>query len=172
MDTGWHIPTVLISNNWLSNSIGAINVSDDGRALLGSTTEKTFEAGGYNFMIPSGATIDGIEVQAEISASSVLSTFSLRYSLSWNSGSSYTSTKTNSVTGTTDTVKTYGGSADDWGHTSWGWSELADGTFRIKAAGSDAGVGGPYLRLDYMAVKVYYTQTYKPDFMPFFRIKK
>jgi len=172
MDTGWRVPTVLISNTWISNNISTINVSDNGYALVGSTTEKTFETGNYNFMIPNGATIDGIELQAEISASSVLSTFSLRYSLSWNSGSSYTSTKTNSVTGTTDSTKTYGGSSDDWGHTSWAWNELADGTFRIKAAASDAGAGGPYLRLDYMAVKIYFTRTFNSDFMPFYRIRK
>lgn len=170
MDTGWHIPTKLISNAWISNSIGALQVSDNGYALAGSTTVKTFETGGYNFMIPNGATIDGIEVQAECSISAPLLSYSLLYSLSWDS-STYTATQTNSITGTTDSTRTYGGAADTWGH-SWVWSELADGIFRIKAEGRDSGPAGAFLRVDYMAVKIYYTKTFNSDFMPFYRIRK
>lgn len=170
MDTGWRVPGKLISNTWVYGGLGYFIAIDGFSGSPGSSSEKTFETGNYNFMIPSGATIDGIEAQSYMACSSSLSTFSLRFSLSWDDGTSYTSTKTNSVTGTTFVTRTYGGAADDWGHTPWSWNELSDGTFRIKAAASSS--SGPDLYLDYMAVKIYYTQTFKPDFMPFFRIRK
>lgn len=170
MDTGWRVPGNLISYNWALASLSSLVVIDGDYSRVGSSTEKVFETGNYNFGIPNGATINGIEAQSYMACTSSLSTFSLRFSLSWDNGSSYTSTKTNSVTGTTYVTRTYGSSSDDWGHTPWVWSELADGTFRIKAAASSS--SGPDLLLDYMAVKIYYTKTFTPDFMPFFRIRK
>jgi hypothetical protein len=79
-----------------------------------------------------------------------------QFSLSWNSGASFTNTKTAVVNGTTDTNYTLGGSSDTWGRT-WSDSEFADGTFRVrinKLPDSDT------LSLDQLRVRVHYTTGY------------
>jgi len=110
----------------------------------------------YTFGIPSGATIDGIEINTEFSTSSAAQIATLQISLSWNNGTNYTATKSDTVTGsTTDKNSTLGGSTDTWGR-SWTDSELADGTFLVKVEGK-SNAGGTSCRLDFLQIKVYYT---------------
>jgi len=57
----------------------------------------------------------------------------------------------------TDSTETYGGASDTWNH-SWSAGELADGTFRIKVEGKAGGATPRISRLDYLRIKVYYTE--------------
>lgn len=77
---------------------------------------------------------------------------SLPLSLSWDNGTSFTSTKSNTIT-TTETVHTYGGATDTWGR-SWSTSELADGTFQVKI---DPPTSVFTVSYDQVRAKVYYT---------------
>ena len=99
------------------------------------------------------ATINGIEVKAEMSEVSSTGNIPTLFSLSWNNGSSFTSTKTATVDGTTDTNYTLGGSADTWGR-AWTDSELSNANFRVRM---DKSTDSDTLNVDYLAVKVYYT---------------
>jgi len=147
---------VVFDGDWVNMTTTRINTSDNSRAT--TTTNATFDPAtlqNYAFGIPSGATIDGIEVQCEFNNAlgGFLST--VQFSLSWNNGTNYTSTKSDTVTGTTDATKTYGGATDTWGR-SWTASEFADGTFLVKLEGKTA--FGATCQVDWMAVKVYYTE--------------
>ena len=132
-----------------------INTSDDVRAIATGTSYLAATLRNYTFGLPASATINGIEVVAEFSSNTIGGVASLQCSISWNNGSNYTSTKTDTVTGNADTSKTFGGSADTWGR-SWTDSEFADGTFLLKIEGKADGASVS-CRLDYLTVQVWYT---------------
>ncbi len=154
-DTGLKVTGAIgYDGSWTNLTTTRINTSDNSRA---TTTSTVFDAGSmYNFTfgIPSGATIDGIEVQCEFNNSTAGRTSTIQFSLSHNNGTNYTATKSDTVVGTTDTTRTYGGATDTWGR-SWTDSEFADGTFLMKMEGK-TNIGFT-CQVDWLAVKVYYT---------------
>jgi len=89
----------------------------------------------YNFSlgIPSGQTIDGIEILLEHDAGG---DSSAEVSLTWDGGDSYTSNKTFSPT-TIATNSRLGNRTDTWGHT-WTGDELNDTNFKVIIAGTDS----------------------------------
>jgi hypothetical protein len=110
---------------------------------------------GFGFDIPSGATIDGIEVVVsgynDIHADVPL-TFGIR--LSGDTGGSWTGYKETSTLGVTDADYTLGGSADLWGK-AWNDGNFSDGNFRLEVVASHIGKGD-IVCLDSVSVKVYY----------------
>ncbi|MEK7531142.1 MAG: immunoglobulin-like domain-containing protein [Patescibacteria group bacterium] len=103
----------------------------------------------FNVSIPTGATVDGIEVAFEGSRET---SRTLRASLSWNNGANFTSTQTLSFS-TIEQTLTLGGSTDTWGRT-WTAGELANANFRLRLlTGTESGD----INLDQVQVKVYYT---------------
>lgn len=156
-DTGFKTTGAVVSTGtWTNMTTTRINTADDMRTTMTGTTFAVATLNNYSFGIPSGATINGIEVNSEFSTSSGSSTATLQVSLSWNNGTNYTSTKSDTVTGsTTDKNSTLGGSADTWGR-SWTDSEFANGTFLVKVEGKSS-AGGTACRLDFFQIKVYYT---------------
>lgn len=156
-DTGFKTTGTVVSNAWSPTAVTTtnINTSDDNRAANQGTTFNAATCEDFTFGIPSGATINGIEVTAEFSASIVAIVATLQLSLSWDNGSSFTATKSDTVTGTTDTSKTFGGATDTWGR-SWTDSEFANGTFQVYVEGK-TNHASYSCRLDYLAIKVYYT---------------
>lgn len=156
-DTGFKVAgNVVSAGTWTGFTTTNINTSDNTRATSNNAAYQPATINNLSFGIPSGATINGIEAQAEFSSNAAAVSSSIRLSLSWDNGSTYTSTKTDSTTSTTDSVKTYGGSADTWGR-SWTDTEFADGTFVVKIEGQRDTGGGNLCRLDYFAIKVYYS---------------
>lgn len=87
----------------------------------------------------------------------------LTVDLSWDNGSTWTSTKVTSQLADSESTFTLGGSTDTWGRT-WTRSELQSGTLlvRVKTSGSFIG-GGDTWHLDYMPVTVYYTNRLETD---------
>ena len=156
-DTGFKTAATEISDSWTSNmSPATLATSDNSRALATNTSYLGAVVEDFTFGIPAGSTVDGIEIAAEFSASFAGVVASLELSLSWDNGSNFTAVKEDTVTGNTDTTKTFGGATDTWGRA---WSpdtEMVDGTFQVKVRGK-AGTAGQSCRLDYMAIKVYYT---------------
>ena len=161
-DTGLKVTGAIgYDGTWTDLTTTRINTSDNSRA---TTTATAFDASSmynYSFGIPSGATIDGIEVQCEFNNSFGGFVSTVQFSLSWDNGTTYTSAKSNTVTGTTDTVRTYGGATDTWGR-SWTDSEFADGTFLMKMEGKTG--FGATCQVDWLAVKVYYTEVSNSGF--------
>jgi len=157
-DTGFKTTgAVVFDGDWVNMTTTRINTSDNSRATTTNTTFTPATLQNYAFGIPSGATIDGIEVQCEFNSASAGGTATIQYSLSWDNGTTYTSTKSDTVTSVSDATKTYGGATDTWGR-SWTSSEFADGTFLAKMEGKRETGGGVTCGVDWMAIKVYYTE--------------
>ena len=93
--------------------------------------------------------VNGIELKVEGKGAGGTTTVSA--TLSWDTGTTFTSAKTANFIDAVDTTQTYGGSTDNWGHT-WLESELNDTNFRLRLQnGAAVGFSG-----DYAQVKIYY----------------
>lgn len=156
-DTGFKTASSVTNTSWTSISASAINSSNNTYATAQGTTFLVATCNTFGFGVPTGATIDGIEIQAEFSVNSgPASVATLQLSISGNGGSSYTTTKSNTVTGTTDTTRTYGGATDLWGEASFSEYATQDGNFYIKLEGK-ADLAFVSCRLDHLQAKIYYT---------------
>ncbi|MDM7999197.1 MAG: MBG domain-containing protein [Dehalococcoidia bacterium] len=119
----------------------------------------------YNFnipAIPSGATIDGIEVRVEGYQDGGTTPRQADISLSWDGGFSYTAgagtgIKTTNMPGTTpwdEDVRSFGGTSDTWGRI-WATDEFTNANFRVRLDTRLASTGH-YLYVDHVQVRVYY----------------
>jgi hypothetical protein len=160
-DTGFHGPvdTAVISAGIVFPTY--VYYSDAVYAYGTSSADKqkyyTFTLG-----VPSGATINGIELTALANADGV--TFNgdigqLSFSLSKNGGSSYTAEKTVTMdVQAGSTVQTFGGATDLWG-TTWTDTDLNNTNFAVSMHTGPTWTGGcSYINVDYVFVKVYYTE--------------
>lgn len=146
---------------------GNVAASDDtrttcalsGNALFASFTEQ-LNVLGFDFSaIPSGATVDGIEVTIERSVTSTSG--NPRDSILQLAGLTGATTDKSSATvwPTSDGIATYGGPTDKWGATTPSLSEIKSGTFGVYiAAQIDLTEGASTtVRIDHVTIKVYYT---------------
>ncbi|MFH1087836.1 MAG: hypothetical protein V1737_04540 [Chloroflexota bacterium] len=139
-----------------SNSGASIN-SDP----MGTGCDKhNFYNYGLASVIPSGSTISGITVRADIAVDSVKTAEApfTAIRLSWDGGTSWTAVKQFTLTATTETTYTYGGSADTWGRT-WLTSELSDANFRVRVInGEMKDANSTYdFSLDWLPVSITFT---------------
>lgn len=166
--------TVTSTGAWTNLTTVRINTSDDSRALCENANNCDAGAGtedgqlsDFTFNIPSGATIDGIELIVEARCNgSQCASFSgdlIEAALSWDNGSSWTSVKQTGELTTSDASYTLGGSSDTWGR-SWSSTEFSDGTFQLSigaqcSTGNCNGGGSPFRteEIDYLTLNVYYT---------------
>ena len=166
-DTGAKVTgTVESVGNWGNFTTTRINTSDDSKASCINAAQCTGTLSDYTFGIPNGATIDGIEVIAELSCGGGGCTggtddSQLSLKLSWDNGSTYTAVKSTTAGDLTPTDAnfTFGGSTDTWGRT-WDDAEFADGTFMVDATTINvtaAGDNGDSINIDYLTITVYYT---------------
>ncbi|MGD9118474.1 MAG: PKD domain-containing protein, partial [Dehalococcoidia bacterium] len=148
---GWQSPT----NNSGSFGNPTAAYADGGNWWQQTTASngQTHQYYGYDLSaIPTGATIEGITVRLDALVWGFGSpTGSLAVELSWDDGSSWTSTSygTGALTGSEATY-TCGGSSDDWGHT-WALAELDD--LRVGLTATTNGT----VYLDWIPVEVCYT---------------
>ena len=152
-DTGFKSPTASTTGGW--TSLSNCYSSNNTYATNTSTTFINGTVSSFAFGVPTNAVIDGIEVTAEFSAQFGGTTATIQLSVSGNGGSSYSSTKSDTVVGTTDTTKTYGGATDLWGYGSFSEYGTQDGNFYVKVEGKTSS-GGIQCRLDHLQVKIYY----------------
>ena len=129
---------------------------------------------GYDFFsdpingIPSGATIEGIEVRLDWWVNSTNGTNDMRVDLSWDGGSTWTSSQTTSGDSTSETTSILGGAADTWGHTTWTTSQLSSTNFRVRIECECSNApwydscGGRDFSLDWVPVRITYTNSLPP----------
>jgi hypothetical protein len=116
-------------NEWTAGNEGI--TSNNVYATAASTNlRQSYSLFGFN--VPNGNSIQGIEVKVEASGSTGAGT--VQVALSWNGGSSITSTKVTSVLSNSDVVYTLGGPADTWGR-AWTSAELGNANFVVRVIG-------------------------------------
>ena len=84
----------------------------------------------FSFGLPAGPQIDGIEIDVE-GAESGAGKAATDVELSWDGGTSYTTTSYTHEWGTTDAYFTFGSSSDTWGRT-WVAAEFDSANFRVR----------------------------------------
>ncbi len=152
--TGWVAPS--------ANS-GGSGVSNPTYAYVDTTTYASFSNAGYwNWYgyalssIPSGSTIDGIEVNAKgRESSSGCSSCYMRLRLSYDGGTTWTSYINTASSSWTTTISDHiaGGPANKWGR-EWTRDEIVN-NLRVQAYWVGSSTSG---RLTYLPVKIYYTE--------------
>lgn len=164
LDTGWVTPGAAVSpNNWDVSTVANVQASDDTYI-----SENDGQMQGYSsFGLPSitsGSTINGIEVKVEAKSTDT-SGCRLGVALSWDGGTSLTSSKYADLTGS-DASTTLGGTADTWGHT-WSTTELTNATFVLRVEDNDPGSScdnavSTTTYVDQVQVRVTYTAPVAP----------
>ena len=108
----------------------------------------------YNFNIPGGATIAGIEVRTDGRADSTSGAPRFCVELSWNGGASWTAAKMTSTLTTSEATYLLGGLADTWGRT-WSSSDFTNANFRVRIT-NVASNNSRDFSLDWISVQVRY----------------
>ncbi len=109
----------------------------------------------FTFGVSAGATIDGIEVEIEAKDAGG-GVNACEAELSWNGGTTYTTSgKDTGLLTTSDVVYTLGGASDTWGR-SWDDGEFSNANFRIRLNYDKNFTGG--LSVDHVQIKVFFTE--------------
>jgi len=147
--------SVLVSNTFTTAAtVSNLSANDDIRAVsLNSSVYQGAKLRGFGVSIPAGSSVDGIEV-VPVGGLSSAGSGTVRVSLSWNSGTSFTSYRSTSLSSTSDVYNNLGGAADLWGR-SWSVSELSDTNFYVWLECSPDGFYS--CRVDELYVIIYYT---------------
>jgi hypothetical protein len=137
-----------------------ITASDDARAtqsLAAGATTQYLKASSFGFTIPSGATIDGIVVEAEeFGGTGVVEARARIVKADATIGT--TDKSTGAALPTSDTYRSYGGTTDLWGET-WSATAINDSDFGfVFAATNGAGVSRT-VSVDHVRITVHYTET-------------
>jgi len=137
-----------------ATSPGDVSASDDTEAV--ANTGQTIIATNFDFGLPAGATIDGVEVNVESRVSS--GTWTQVVQLYDASAAIGTSKSTTGITSTTKESRGYGGASDVWSASLT--QAIINGTgFGVRlTATRTAGTGGSRLRTDYLEARVHYTE--------------
>lgn len=144
------------SNAYTTNGSFAVDTnsgSNTGTSCTGTDKDK-HRYYNYGFSIPSGAAIDGVEVNLVARADSTTGTPKICIQLSWDGGSTWTGAKTSNNLTTTSVSYTLGGSADTWGRT-WGDTDFSNANFRVRVINVASNTSRDF-SLDYVGAKVYY----------------
>jgi len=154
-DGGWNAPTSYTNNNSVTNP-GNAYASNDSYAVFNDQNDRV-DYRDFDLNIPSGSTIDGIEVSGEANRPDPRT---LDILLSWNGGSNFTASKNLGSYPVSDKTNIAGGVSDTWGRT-WSAGDFSNGNFRLRA---DAVTSGPgdVIDLDQVQIKIHYSDTTKP----------
>jgi prepilin-type N-terminal cleavage/methylation domain-containing protein len=121
----------------------------------------------YNFSLPSGTTINGIEVRLDAKVDNTTGAPKMCVQLSWDGGSTWTTAKSSNNLTTSEATYTLGGSSDTWGRT-WNDSNFSNSNFRVRVINVASNTSRDF-SLDWASVKVYYNGGISPlnDQAPF-----
>lgn len=108
----------------------------------------------YGFSLPSGSTIDGIEIRLDGRADSTTGSPKFCVQLSWDGGTTWTSAKSSNNLTTNNATYTLGGSSDNWERV-WTDTEMNDSNLRVRVI--DVSSSTRTFSLDWVAAKVYYS---------------
>ncbi len=109
----------------------------------------------YNLTVPSGATINGVEVQLDAKVDSSTGSPQHCVQLSWDGGTTWTSAKTTTTLTTGVSTYTLGSALDTWGR-SWSDTQFSNANFRVRVIDVASNTSRDF-SLDYVGVKVHYT---------------
>jgi uncharacterized repeat protein (TIGR02543 family) len=153
-DTGYVSPDQTVLNFEVANPDNAWQ-SNNAHAIFSARTDFA-EFGFPDIVIPSGATIDGIEVTLEGALSNPQKTArNLDVKLKNVSQAASTTAKTAIFT-STESIQTLGGPTDLWGKT-WIPSDFSDSSFQLSVSALVA-ENGQNTQLDHVRVRVYFTE--------------
>ena len=110
---------------------------------------------GYNFGIPAGSTIDGVEVRLDAKLDSVFGEPHMCAEVSWDGGATWTTAKTTFTIATMENSYFLGSPSDTWGRT-WSASDFSDANFRLRITNVASSTFRDF-ELDWAAVQVAYT---------------
>lgn len=157
-NTGWLSPS---TNPYYANVTypARVYASDNSRAEFTSTNDIA-DFGGFNFNIPSGSLIIGIEVQIEGYRDDNRQLEAV--SLSWNNGTNFSNSiplNTFNQSGWFNNNESYVQIAiNDWGRT-WSADDFSNDNFRIRL---DATFASGTLYIDHVQVRVWYFEMTSP----------
>ena len=156
-------PTRAYTNN-SSFAVDSNSGSGTGTNCTGNDKDK-HRYYNYNLSIPSGATIDGIELRLDARVDSTANSPIMCVQLSWDGGTTWTSAKSTATLSTNETTYTLGGSGDSWGH-SWTATQLSNANFRVRVINVSSSTSRDF-SLDWVAVNVYHSGGTLNDQAPF-----
>jgi len=108
----------------------------------------------YGISYSGSCSFAGLEVRLDWFLDSMSGTNSMDVDLSWDGGTSWTSTKNDATETTTEHTTILGSSTEDWGH-AWTAAELSNANFRVRVTSvSDDGTRDFFL--DWVPVRVSY----------------
>jgi hypothetical protein len=110
----------------------------------------------YNFSIPGGSTVKGIEVRLDARVDSTSGSPRLCVQLSWNGGATWTTAKATPTLTTSEATHVLGSATDLWGRT-WSNSEFGNNNFSVRVISVASSTSRDF-SLDWVAVRV----TYQP----------
>ncbi len=154
-DTGLRAPTATVAPNGWTTPNGAYAVG--GGTHANNATGASQGYANFGITLPAGSVVVGFEVRVDARSTDGAGC-SIGVSLSNNGGTTWTSQKTQSLTGSFVT-RTLGNASDLWG-TGWTAAQVQNGTLAIRVTDVDPGGGcidTARTDLDYLAVKVHYT---------------
>lgn len=108
----------------------------------------------YNLNVPSGATVNGVEVRLDAKADATTGAPKICVALSWDGGTTWTSTKSTSTLTTAEASYIVGGAADTWSRT-WSSTNFSNANFRIRLT-NVASNNSRDFSLDWVSVQVTY----------------
>lgn len=140
----------------VSTNTGSGNATD-GCGTFNQSEDDAHDYYTFGIAPPAGSTIDGIEVDTTAKWSTNTGTNQLCVELSWDGGSSWTSTaNTTGDIQTGESSDTLGGAANTWGRT-WTVSELSNANFRLRVMIDPSGSNTTTASLEVLTVTVTYT---------------
>jgi hypothetical protein len=150
------------TSGWTASNLATDDTSYANYSSVGSATGDIYT---FGISLDVGTTIRGIEVSVigreEHNGCNGYTTLAL----SWDGGSSWTSTKSCPSDGEwnsgSDESCTVGGASDDWGHTPWSASEASDDNLWLRAVTYNSR-SGKAVSLDRIILTVYYTTPSTP----------
>lgn len=169
-DTGWVSPGTVVTTgesgeDWIWTTPENAKVSDNTYANYDDTDEYTSEylkASNFGFSIPSGATINGIEVRIERKAARddtwYVEDNDVRLIKANGTLGSENKADTTVKWPTSDSYKTYGGDTDLWSD-SWSDSDINDIDFGLSL---QVYKKWSEVYVDHIQIKVYYTESSTP----------
>ena len=146
-------PTRAYTNN-SSYAVDTNSGSGTGTSCTGVDKDK-HRYYNYNFSIPSGSTINGIEVRIDAQVDSQVGSPLMCVQMSWNGGSTWTTVKSTTTLNTSEATYTLGSSSDTWDRT-WSYSDFSNTNFRLRVINVASNISRDF-SLDWAAVKVYHS---------------
>ena len=108
----------------------------------------------YGLVIPSGKTIKGIEVRFDARADNTSGSPKMCVQLSWDGGTTWTTTKTTPTLTASEASYTLGSATDTWGRT-WTTAYVSDANFRVRIINIASNTSRDF-SLDWVGVRVHY----------------